>query len=109
MQQPIKDNQNNQPYIFPYETYSSWSRQLARTYTVAELQKEVNKYEGLSEKYAKQHLSSIQASTSMNSQSQRKAHARNNVTFNYEKKQAYKNAIELHMYYPEKCKKSLNK
>jgi hypothetical protein len=62
--------------------------------------------EGLGNKYAMQHLSAIEATTSMQSQSQRRAHARNNLTGNYEKKRAYNNAIELHKYYPERCKRS---
>ncbi len=94
----------NKPYIFPYESYSSWSRQLAKNYTIEELQKVIYECESLSNKYAKQHLSAIEKSNSITSQSQRKAHSRNNVTLNYEKKRAYINAIELHQYYPEKCK-----
>lgn len=91
-------------YIFPYESYSLWSRQLAESYTVDDLQKVVDKCEDLADKYARQHLSAIKATTSMQSQSQRRAHARNNVTGNYERKKAYLDAIELHRYYPEKCK-----
>lgn len=94
------------PFIFPYESYSSWSRRLAEQYIVEELEKVVNECEYLSGKYAKQHLSAIDATTSMQSQSQRRAHARNNLSGNYEKKQAYKNALELHKYYPEKCKRN---
>lgn len=95
----------NDTYIFPYDTYSSWSRQLAKNYTIEELQKVVYECDYLTSKYSMQHLSAIEKSTSMNSQTQRKAHARNNVSLNYEKKRAYQNAIELHQYYPEKCKK----
>ena len=97
---------SDEPFVFPYESYSLWSRQLAELYTVKELQKVVNECEGLGNKYAKQHLSAIEATTSMQSQSQRRAHARNNLTGNYEKKRAYSNAIELHKYYPERCKLS---
>ena len=106
-QKPVEVIETNEPFIFPYESYSLWSRQLAESYSVKELQKVVNECEGLSDKYARQHLSAIEATTSMQSQSQRRAHARNNVDGNYEKKRAYSNAIELHKYYPERCKRSL--
>ena len=105
-EKPIEVIETNEPFIFPYESYSLWSRQLAESYSVNELQKVVNECEGLSDKYAKQHLSAIEATTSMQSQSQRRAHAKNNVVGNYEKKRAYSNAIELHKYYPERCKRS---
>lgn len=104
---PADKIETNEPFVFPYETYSLWSRQLAELYTVKELQKVVSECEGLSDKYARQHLAAIEATTSMQSQSQRRAHARNNLTGNYEKKRAYSNAIELHKYYPERCRQSL--
>ena len=104
-EKPIDRVVNDQPFVFPYESYSLWSRQLAESYTVKELQAVLINLEGLSGKYAKQHLSAIEATTSMQSQSQRRAHARNNLSGNYEKKQAYRNAIELHQNYPAKCRK----
>lgn len=106
-EKPIEVIEKNEPFIFPYESYSLWSRQLAKDCTVEELQKVLKKCEGLTEKYAKQHLSAIESSTSMQSQSQRRAHSRNNLHGNYEKKMAYSNAIELHKYYPERCKRSV--
>ncbi len=89
------------PTKYPYESYSLWSRQLAKSYSVKELQKELDKCDVLSDKYARQHLAAIKATTSMQSQSQRRAQTGNNVRGNYERKQAYKNAIELHSTYPE--------
>lgn len=94
---------NEAPFVWPYESYSLWSRQLAETYTKAELQKIVTLTESLSDKYAKQHLSAIEATTSMQSQSQRRAHARNNVSANYEKKRAHMDALEIHEQYSGKC------
>jgi hypothetical protein len=95
-----------QTFIFPYESYSDWSKLLAKQYDVDHLKTEFNKCEELTEVYSIQHLNAIKATTSMTSQSQRRAHSRNKVTGNYEKKMALKNAIEIHKYYPEKCKKS---
>jgi hypothetical protein len=96
--------ENDEPHIFPYEEYSSWSRQLAKNYTLKELKKVAGECESLTDKYAKQHLSAIEATSSMQSQSQRRAQTKNNLTGNYEKKTAYNHAIELYKYYPEKCK-----
>jgi len=103
-EKPVEIIETDEPFVFPYESYSLWSRQLAETYTLKELNKVANECEFLSDKYAQQHLSAIEATTSMQSQSQRRAHARNNVEGNYEKKRAYLNAIELYQYYPEHCK-----
>jgi len=104
---PVEVIETDEPFVFPYESYSLWSRQLAETHTLKELIKVANKCEFLSDKYAKQHLSAIKATTSMQSQSQRRSHARNNVVGNYEKKRAYLNAIELYQYYPQHCKQSV--
>lgn len=104
-EKPAEIKKDDKPFIFPYESYSLWSRQLANMYTFDELKKELSKCESNTEKYAKQHLDAIEATTSMTSQSQRRAHARSNVQGNYEKKCALRNAIELHDLYPEKCKK----
>jgi len=97
-------NSDDNSFIFPYESYNLWSRQLAETYTIKELEKELFKCMSNTEKYAQQHLAAIDATTSMTSQSQRRAHARNNVQGNYEKKCAYRNALEIHQYYPKMCK-----
>ena len=106
-EKPVEVIETDEPFVFPYESYSLWSRQLAETHTLKELIKVANECEFLSDKYAKQHLSAIEATTSMQSQSQRRAHAKNNVVGNYEKKRAYLNAIELYQYYPQHCKQSV--
>ncbi len=89
---------------FDYDDYSEWSKQLAKRYDVIELQKVVDECTRLADKYATQCLNAIIATTSMQSQSQRRAHARNNSSSNYEKKRAHQDAIELHLHYPDECK-----
>ncbi len=106
-EKPADKTESNEPFVFPYDSYSLWSRQLAETLTIKELQKVVDELDVLGNRYAKQHLSAIEATTSMQSQSQRRAQSRNNLTANYEKKRAYKDAIELHQYYPSKCKHTI--
>ena len=99
----------NNSAIFLYEEYSQWSRRLALTCELSDLQKQLNKEEGLTEKYSKQHRIAIESSNSIDSQSQRRAHSRNNVCLNYEKIRALKDAIEIYAYYPEKTKTQLKK
>jgi hypothetical protein len=96
-------------YIWPYASYSHWEKYLAASKTVEELQREVNICEQLHEKYAKSHLAAIEKSTSMQSNSQRRAQSRNNVTANNEKKYACLQAIEIHKHYPQFAKKVENK
>jgi hypothetical protein len=91
---------------FSYEMYSEWSKNLAKSYPVSELEKEVSKCENLTGKYALSHLNAIKRTTSMQSNSQARAHAGNNVTSNYQRKIAYKNAIEIHKNFPELSFKS---
>lgn len=103
---PVKKSNSCEPYVLPYESYSLWSRQLAESWILADIEKELAKCESLSDKYAAQHLAAIEATTSMQSQSQRRAHARNNLTGNYEKKCALRNAIEIYTHYPQHAMKS---
>jgi hypothetical protein len=86
-----------------YEEYSRWSRQLSRLHTLKELEDMLWVCEGKRTKYAMSHLGAIQKSTSMQGNGQHRAQARNNVSGNYEKTTAIKNAIELYEYYPEQC------
>lgn len=95
----------NEVIIWPYESYSLWSRQIAMQMCLNDIIKELAKCEQLSEIYAIQHLAAINATTSMQSQSQRRAHARNNLTSNYEKKRALRDAIEIYEHYPQHVKK----
>lgn len=99
-----KQKKNDSP-IFLYDEYSYWSRRLALTCDLSELQKELSKAEGLTNKYGEQHRKAIESTISMNSSSQRRAQSGNNVRANYEKIRALKDAIEIYTYYPEKTKK----
>ena len=98
------EHDENEPY-WKYEDYSLWSRQIAANYTVAQIEKGLNICLANTGKYAAQHLAAIEKTTSMQSNSQRRAQSRNNVTGNYERKRAYMDALELHRFYPERCKK----
>jgi len=91
-----------------YDDYSKWSHMLAMNYTRDQLNEKLNDLEGLSDQYAKQHREAIEASTSMSSNSMRRAHSRNNVSSNYEELNAINNAIEIHEFYPEKCMNNWN-
>ena len=94
--------EENKKTQYPYNCYSDWSKQIAKLNTVEEIEKIILECEKYSDKYARQHLAAIESTTSMQSQSQRRAQTRNNVTANYEKKRAYQNALEIKKYYPEK-------
>lgn len=85
----------SEAYVLKYSDYSDWSRMLAKEYSEQELTKELSKLENNTEKLAMQHLSAIKRTTSMTSNSQSRAQARNVVTGNYEKKQAYRGALEI--------------
>lgn len=100
---PSKINNDQSADKWQYSDYSQWARELAQLKTIEELKDVVNECEYLSEVYAMQHLKSIEATTSMQSQSQRRAHARNNVVSNYEKKKAHLDAIEIKKLFPDKC------
>lgn len=86
-----------------YEEYSHFSRQLAKTKTVLELKKMLHKEESQAPRLAKSHLMAIQKTTSMQSNSQRRAHSRNSLALNYENRNAIKNALEIYAYYPDKA------
>jgi len=89
---------------FKYEDYSEWSRQIAKTYTRKEIEKEANIANNNREQLSKNHLAAVEKSTSMSSNSQRRAQSRNAMTGNYERYNAYINALEIYDYYPEKTK-----
>jgi len=90
--------------ILEYEAYSEWSRLIAKNNTVKEIESVIygaqNKRKALSDS----HLNAIKKSTSMQSNSQARAQTGNSLRCNYEKFNAYKNALELYEFYPEKCK-----
>lgn len=87
-----------------YHEYSQWARNYAEELTIPELEKELKFLEKEQVKNTESHLKAIKKSTSMQSNSQHRAQAGNVVTRNYEHRQAIKDAIEIHKYYPEKSK-----
>jgi hypothetical protein len=80
---------------FKITDYSTWSRQIAKTKSAIEIEKEIKKLEGNRKKLSQSHLNAIKKTTSMTSNSQRRAQSRAIMTGNYEKLQAYKNALEI--------------
>lgn len=96
----------NDPPIFLYNEYSYWSRRLALTCELSDLKNQLNKEEGLTDKYSKQHRTAIESSGSMSSNSQRRAHSGNNVSLNYQKIRALKDAIEIYAHYPKNTKQN---
>jgi DNA adenine methylase len=92
-----------------YSDYSNWSRLYAKDNTIPELEKELSKLEKEQERNTESHLRSLKKTTSMQSQSQYRAQARNVVTGNYERRRAIEDAIEIHKYYPENAKGSIKK
>lgn len=92
-----------QPH-WAYEDYSAWSRQLAKNYSRAELEREVSKCDGARATLSNSHLNAIRATTSMTSQSQRRAQSGNAVAGNYERLRAHQDALEIHEFYPQHAK-----
>jgi hypothetical protein len=82
-----------------YDEYSNFSRLYARDNTIPELEKELYKLEKEQVKNSESRFKSLEKAGSM-----RHAQAGNVVRGNYERRQAIKDAIEIHKYYPEKAK-----
>jgi hypothetical protein len=91
-------------HIWKYEDYSQWSQSLARTKTVKELESEKFKSEKSWDRINKSHSKVIDKSSSMSSNSWRRASYRTSMQYDYEYMNACKNALEIHKYYPDKCK-----
>lgn len=91
-------------FQWKYEDYSNWSREMAKNYTRAELEKRLAKVDGQRGSLAASHLRAVEKTTSMTGNSQRRAQSRNAMVGNYEEYQAVKNALELYDFYPEKTK-----
>lgn len=87
-----------------YEAYSDWSRLIASNYTKEEIETVIYGTERKRASLGKSHLNAINKSTSMQSNSQARAQTGNFFRANYEKLNAHENALELHEFYPEKCK-----
>jgi hypothetical protein len=87
-----------------YVEYSTYSRKLAQDYTRSKLQSDVNKMEAERQKLAESHFAAIKATSSMQSNSARRAHTGNSFRGNYEKLCAYIDALEIYDYYPQHTK-----
>lgn len=96
-----KIEKEDEPTIFKYSDYNDWAKQIFKSQSIKEIKKVITECEFLSNKYSMQHLEAIQKTTSMQSNSQRRAQTGNNVKGNFEKKVAYKQALELHINFSE--------
>ena len=89
---------------YKYEEYTPHEQQLAKIHTRAELEKMHGKLLGAQPGNSASHLRAIEKSTSMQSNSQARAQSGNVVRGNYEQRQFYNHALEIHDHYPEKSK-----
>jgi len=89
---------------YKYEEYTPHEQQLAKIHTRAELEKMHGKLLGAQPGNSASHLRAIEKSTSMQSNSQARAQSGNVVRGNYEQRQSYNHALEIHDHYPEKSK-----
>ena len=91
-------------YVWKYEEYSDWSRQIAKNYTRKEIEKQLGIVASQRERDAKSAVAAIEATGSMQSQSQRRAQSSNVLRTNYERRTALQNALEIYRNYPEQTK-----
>lgn len=85
-----------------YETwYSDWMKQLARRHTRVELERLLGIKSAEASKAAQSHLRAIQATTSMQSNSQRRAQTGNVVRAAGDYMIALNGALEIHDLFPE--------
>lgn len=75
--------------------YPEFSIQLSRDYSIDELKKQLKKLEKEKVRLLESHSRSIDKTTSMTSNSQRRAQSRNAVTGNYERRKYIEWAIEI--------------
>lgn len=88
-----------------YETwYSDWMKRLAKTCTLEDLEIQLNGRKSEANKASQAHLRAIEASTSMSSNSSRRAHARNTVAAAGDAAIALRGAIEIYELFPEHTK-----
>jgi phage FluMu gp28-like protein len=86
--------------------YGDWPRQLARDLTRPAIERELGIASAAVSDASRRHLRAVQASTSMASQSSRRAHARNVVAATGERRSALRGALEIHYLFPEHAKQS---
>ena len=91
---------------YKYEEYTPHEQQLAKIHTRAELEKMHGKLLGAQPGNSASHLRAIEKTTSMQSNSQARAQTGNVVRANYEQRQFYNHALEIHDHYPEKSKQA---
>lgn len=88
-----------------YESwFSEWSKMLARRMTRSEILREMGVAQKETSRAAKSHHEAIKKTTSMSSNSQRRAHARNVVAASGEYHIALSGALEIHDLFPENAK-----
>jgi hypothetical protein len=81
--------------------YSDWSKQLAKLMTLEQIEKELGCLVYESKKAAASHLRAIDATTSMQSQSQRRAQTGNVVRAVGERRMALSGARQIYYLFPE--------
>ena len=86
---------------FTLDEYSTWAKMLAKNYTEKELLKKLNNCEKNRDRLSGSHLRAIDKTTSMSSNSARRASTRASMSSNYEEYMALKNAIEIKRLFPE--------
>lgn len=85
-----------------YETwYSDWAKSLAKRHSRIEIERRLGIASSNAQSAAKSHLKAIQATSSMGSQSMRRAHSRNVTAAYGEEKIALRGALEIHELFPE--------
>jgi len=88
-----------------YETwYSEWSKKLALLHTRADLQRMLGITDRNAHTASAQHHAAVKATTSMTSQSQRRAQSRNVVAAAGETAMAIRGALDIHVLFPEHAK-----
>lgn len=81
--------------------YSDWMKQLARTYTRQELEARLYGASAEARRCAMAHFRAIEATCGMQSQSARRAHARNMTAAAGDTAIAIRGALEIHDLFPE--------
>ena len=88
-----------------YQTwYSDWSKSLAKIYTKQEIEKSLGIAQVKLSDAARTHHNAVARSTSMTSNSQRRAQSRNVVAASGELAIALRCALEIHELFPEHAK-----
>jgi hypothetical protein len=80
---------------FKYEDYGDWAKSLAYSHTTEQLKSMLLKEEFQQQKAIQSHLNAIKKTSSMSSNSQRRAQSRNVVNGSYEKIMSLRHAIEI--------------